>query len=123
MEKPSTPAPTTEKQVTSRPQTSRARAAALPEVDLYIHLLVLLYLTDQNALKSVRFISIIDQCQRRTFHFQALDCARRLMDKASVLNRRTLDLLAAKCYFYYARIFELNNMLESIRPYVFSSKR
>lgn len=55
MEKPSTPAP--EKQVTSRPQTSRARAAALPEVDLYIHLIVLLYLIDQNALKAVRLIS------------------------------------------------------------------
>jgi len=47
-----------------------------------------------------------------------LDCAKRLVDKPSVLNRRTLDLLAAKSYFYYARIFELNNMLDTIRPYV-----
>lgn len=54
MEKPSTPAPTGEKQTVSRPQTSRARAVALPEVDLYIHLIVLLYLIDQNALKAVR---------------------------------------------------------------------
>jgi hypothetical protein len=53
MEKPSTPAPAGEKQVTSRPQTSRARAASLPEVDLYIHLIVLLYLIDRNSLKSV----------------------------------------------------------------------
>lgn len=52
MEKPSTPASAGEKQITSRPQTSRARAA-LPEVDLYIHLIVLLYLIDRNALKSV----------------------------------------------------------------------
>lgn len=57
MEKPSTPAP--EKQVTSRPQTSRARAASLPEVDLYIHLILLLYLIDQNALKAVRLNSLI----------------------------------------------------------------
>ena len=56
MEKPSTPAP--EKQVTSRPQTSRARAAALPEVDLYIHLILLLYLIDQNVLKAVRLNSM-----------------------------------------------------------------
>jgi hypothetical protein len=58
-------------------------------------------------------------------HFKALDCAKRLVDKTSVLNRRTLDLLAAKCYFYYARIFELNNMLDTIRPYVikFSKKK
>lgn len=54
MEKPSTPAAAGEKQSVSRPQTSRARAAALPEVDLYIHLLVLLHLIDRNSLKSVR---------------------------------------------------------------------
>lgn len=54
MEKPSTPAPANDKPVTSRPQTSRARAAAVPEVDLYIHLIILLYLIDRNALKSVR---------------------------------------------------------------------
>lgn len=42
-----------EKQSTSRPQTSRARAVSLPEVDLYIHLLILLYLIDRNSLKSV----------------------------------------------------------------------
>jgi hypothetical protein len=55
MEKPSTPAPAGEKQILSRPQTSRARAVALPEVDLYIHLIVLLYLIDRNSLKSVRY--------------------------------------------------------------------
>ncbi|CAF4779273.1 unnamed protein product, partial [Rotaria socialis] len=96
--KTNTPVTTNEKQLISRPQTSRARAVALPEVDLYIHLIVLLHLIDRNSLKS------------------ALDCAKRLVDKTSVLNRRTLDLLAAKCYFYYARIFELNNMLDTIRP-------
>ena len=53
MEKPSTPAATGEKQTTSRPQTSRTRAVAIPEVDLYIHLIVLLYLIDRNALKPV----------------------------------------------------------------------
>jgi 26S proteasome regulatory subunit N3 len=45
------------------------------------------------------------------------------VDKTSVLNRRTLDLLSAKCYFYYARIFELNNMLDTIRPYVKKQQR
>ncbi|CAF1503254.1 unnamed protein product [Adineta steineri] len=105
MEKPSTPAPAGDKQLVPRSQTSRARAVALPEVDLYIHLIVLLYLIDRNSLKS------------------ALDCAKRLVDKTTVLNRRTLDLLAAKCYFYYARIFELNNMLDTIRPFLHSRLR
>ncbi len=116
MEKPSTPAPAAEKQVTSRPQTSRARAASLPEVDLYIHLIVLLYLIDQHSLKTVSIFFLFHSNFSKSFQFKALDCAKRLMDKTSVLNRRTLDLLAAKCYFYYARIFELNNMLDTIRP-------
>ncbi len=60
MEKASnSPAPiTNEKQSVSRPQTSRARAVSLPEVDLYIHLIVLLYLIDRNSLKSVRIKKI-----------------------------------------------------------------
>lgn len=51
--KPTTSTAPNEKQLTSRPPTSRARAAALPEVDLYIHLIVLLYLIDRNSLNSV----------------------------------------------------------------------
>lgn len=70
MEKPSTPAPAGEKQTTSRPPTSRARAVALPEVDLYIHLIVLLYLIDRNSLKSVSKSSI--GVFRRLFSI--LDC-------------------------------------------------
>lgn len=123
-EKPTaSPLPGThEKQVTSsRPTTSRIRTASLPEVDLYLHLLVLLFLIDRNSLKTV----IVEHCFcfflnrfEMVFFFKALDCARRVIDKTSVLNRRTLDFISAKCYFYYARIFELNNMLEAIRPYV-----
>jgi len=30
-------------------------------------------------------------------------------------NRRTMDMLAAKFYFYYSRFFELTNRLSSIR--------
>lgn len=105
-EKPSTNIPVTEIKVApSRPQTSRARTGAVPEVDLYIHLLVLIHLLDKNQLK------------------MALDSGKRLIEKTSVLNRRTLDLIAARCYFYYARIFELNNILDQIRPFLHSRLR
>lgn len=60
-EKPTaSPLPGThEKQVTSsRPTTSRIRTASLPEVDLYLHLLVLLFLIDRNSLKTV----IVEHC-------------------------------------------------------------
>lgn len=40
------------------------------------------------------------------------------MERISGINRRTLDMLAAKCYFYYARAYELTNQLDKIRTYV-----
>ncbi len=38
-----------------------------------------------------------------------------MMDKITCQNRRTLDVIAAKCYFYYARVYELNDKLDRIR--------
>jgi len=32
-------------------------------------------------------------------------------------NRRSMDPIAAKCYFYYSRVYELTNQLEAIRRY------
>ena len=46
---------------------------------------------------------------------QAVDCANLLMQKVSALNRRTLDSLAAKCYYYYSRAYELTNQLDKVR--------
>lgn len=37
------------------------------------------------------------------------------MDKIVSQNRRSLDIIAAKCYFYYARVYELNNKLDQTR--------
>ena len=37
------------------------------------------------------------------------------MEKVVTQNRRTLDMLAAKCYFYYARAYELTKQVDRIR--------
>jgi 26S proteasome regulatory subunit N3 len=37
------------------------------------------------------------------------------MDKIVNQNRRSLDIIAAKCYFYYARVYELVGKLDQIR--------
>ena len=60
----------------------------VPEVEVYVQLLVLVHLLDNNR------------------NAEAVTCADRLMQKIVDLNRRTLDILAAKCYFYYARLEE-----------------
>lgn len=68
-----------------------------PEVEVYMHLLVLLRLLDNNKLE------------------EAAVCSQHLVNKVTSQNRRTLDLIAAKCYFYHSRVFELNNKLDLIR--------
>ena len=38
-----------------------------------------------------------------------------LMQKISSQNRRALDLVVAKCYYYHARIYEFLNKLDVVR--------
>nr|Q9U5Z8.1 RecName: Full=Probable 26S proteasome non-ATPase regulatory subunit 3; Short=26S proteasome subunit S3; AltName: Full=26S proteasome regulatory subunit RPN3; AltName: Full=Diphenol oxidase A2 component; Short=DOX-A2 [Anopheles stephensi]CAB61220.1 26S proteasome regulatory subunit [Anopheles stephensi] len=75
------------------------------EVDAYFHLLLLVRLLDKNDLP------------------KATKCSQDLMAKIVGQNRRSLDLIAAKCYFYHSRVSELNNDLESIRSFLHSRLR
>jgi len=77
----------------------------LPEIDTYIHLLVLLKLIDGQK------------------YSDAVQCSDLLMQKVTAQNRRTLDLIAAKCYFYHSRTYELTNRLEKIRGFLHSRLR
>jgi len=82
-------------------------SVSLPEVDLYLHLLVLLYALDKNKLK------------------QAMELSEKTMDKCQAQNRRSLDVIAAKCYFYYARIHELTKDANpaTMRPFLHARLR
>lgn len=60
----------------------------LPEVDIYLSILVQIHLYDQNAIDAgAKFSSA-------------------LVDKLRTLNRRTLDSLTARVYFYYSLFYE-----------------
>ncbi|XP_013391357.1 26S proteasome non-ATPase regulatory subunit 3 [Lingula anatina] len=72
----------------------------LPEVDIYLHLLVTIHLIDTKK------------------YDKAVKCSDLLMKKLLNQNRRTLDLLGAKSYFYYSRAYELTNQLERIRSFL-----
>ncbi|CAN7981382.1 26S proteasome non-ATPase regulatory subunit 3 [Ixodes scapularis] len=72
----------------------------LPELDVYIHLLVLVHLIDSERLD------------------QAVKCSDQLMAKIQAQNRRTLDLLASKCYFYHSRCYELTGQMSAIRSFL-----
>ncbi|KAI9306132.1 proteasome regulatory subunit C-terminal-domain-containing protein [Cunninghamella echinulata] len=79
-------------------ETSDKKSNILPEIDIYLHLNVLIYLLDKNELE------------------KGLLLANNTVDRLVPLNRRTLDLLAARIYFYHARFYELTNRLAEIRP-------
>lgn len=50
--------------------------------------------------------------------FQAKQCSDALVEKVVVENRRTLDGLSAKCYFYHSRVYELCGQLSQLRGFL-----
>ena len=77
----------------------------LPELDVYLHLLLLIHLLDL----------------KRNDH--AVKCSDLLMTKIAAQNRRTLDLIAAKCFFYHLRVYELTNSMDKIKSFLHSRLR
>ncbi|KAI8341521.1 proteasome regulatory subunit C-terminal-domain-containing protein [Chlamydoabsidia padenii] len=81
------------------------KSTILPEIDIYLHLNVLIYLLDKNELE------------------KGLQLANNTVNRLVPLNRRTLDLLAARIYFYHARFYELVDRLADIRPMQLAAHR
>ncbi|PIO40065.1 hypothetical protein AB205_0153180, partial [Aquarana catesbeiana] len=46
-----------------------------------------------------------------------------LMQKISTQNRRALDLIVAKCYYYHSRIYEFLNKLDVVRSFLHARLR
>ena len=69
----------------------------LVETDVFFHLLLLVHLIDSGKLTAL------------------IKCAEDLMCKLKRQNRRSLDPIASRCYFYYSRAYELNNKLDEVR--------
>ncbi|VDO24049.1 unnamed protein product [Brugia timori] len=71
-----------------------------PEVELYIHLLVLLHLVDQKKLE------------------EAEKCVETLIERIDFHEKRSLDSIAAKAFFYLCLIYETKNKLDQLRAYL-----
>ncbi|XP_057974259.1 probable 26S proteasome non-ATPase regulatory subunit 3 [Malania oleifera] len=69
----------------------------LPELEIYCHLLVLLFLIDQKK------------------YNEAKACSSASIVRLKNLNRRTVDVLASRLYFYYSYSYELTGNLVEIR--------
>ncbi|KAJ3204948.1 26S proteasome non-ATPase regulatory subunit [Entophlyctis luteolus] len=77
----------------------------LPEVEVYFGFLSLLYLHDSAS------------------QTKGLALATDLVDYIQTLNRRTMDPLAAKIFFYYERFHEAVGRLTEIRPKLLAAQR
>ncbi|KAL0992692.1 hypothetical protein UPYG_G00096850 [Umbra pygmaea] len=87
----------TEGDVQFRPRTGKAAATQLiPEVEAYLQLLLVVYLTNNKRYAEAQKVS--DD----------------LLQKIGSQNRRALDLVAAKCYYYHSRVYEFLNQLDTI---------
>ncbi|XP_038706890.1 probable 26S proteasome non-ATPase regulatory subunit 3 isoform X2 [Tripterygium wilfordii] len=69
----------------------------LPEIEMYCYLLVLIFLIDQKN------------------YGEAKACASASVARLRNLNRRTVDVLASRLYFYYSLSYELSGDLAEIR--------
>eukprot|EP01127_Copromyxa_protea_P001460 TRINITY_DN11444_c0_g1_i1.p1 TRINITY_DN11444_c0_g1~~TRINITY_DN11444_c0_g1_i1.p1 ORF type:complete len:480 (-),score=123.03 TRINITY_DN11444_c0_g1_i1:66-1505(-) len=77
-----------------------------PEVEVFLHLLVLVHLLDSKK------------------NAEAVQHAEWILEHLmSAWNRRTLDPLSAKVYFYFSRAHELNGDFSEIRPKLLQYQR
>eukprot|EP00271_Cylindrocystis_brebissonii_P017227 TRINITY_DN4396_c0_g1_i1.p1 TRINITY_DN4396_c0_g1~~TRINITY_DN4396_c0_g1_i1.p1 ORF type:complete len:513 (-),score=114.92 TRINITY_DN4396_c0_g1_i1:191-1729(-) len=79
--------------------------APLPEVETFAQLAVLIFLIDQKLLS------------------EAKQCSSATVKKLQKLNRRTMDLLAARVFFYYSLAHERTNSLADIRSTLLALNR
>ncbi|PPS07332.1 hypothetical protein GOBAR_AA13316 [Gossypium barbadense] len=80
---------------TSAPQAPAKHS--LPEIEIYCYLLVLMFLIDQKK------------------YNEAKACSSASIARLKNINRRTVDVLAARLYFYYSLCYELTGDLAEIR--------
>ncbi|XP_005430458.1 26S proteasome non-ATPase regulatory subunit 3 [Geospiza fortis] len=96
----------TEAELQFRPRTGKAASAPLlPEVEAYLQLLLVIYLMNSKRYPEAQKVS--DD----------------LMQKISSQNRRALDLVVAKCYYYHSRIYEFLNKLDVVRSFLHARLR
>ncbi|KAJ3072576.1 26S proteasome non-ATPase regulatory subunit [Podochytrium sp. JEL0797] len=86
-------------------ETQKPVAAVVPEIEVYFGLLVLFFLHDTEA------------------NAHGITLSSELVDYIQKVNRRTMDQLSAKVYFYYERFFEIANRLAEVRPKLLASLR
>ena len=76
-----------------------ATVEPIPEIEIYIRLLLIHYLLASSAT-----------------HGKAMEISKQTVEKIQVLNRRTMDPIAAKVWYALERSYELGGELADARP-------
>lgn len=82
---------------TSTSAVAEPSASSTPEVEMYAYVLTLLYLSDTKQWQLVKAVST------------------KALERLTAFNRRTMDLLSARVYFYYSLSYEHTGDLNIIR--------
>lgn len=104
----------------------------LPELEIYCYLLVLIFLIDQKKYDEVGWsymfyfilpFFMLSCCfhgitKYSWSYFQAKACSSASIARLKTVNRRTVDVLASRLYFYYSLCYELTGDLAEIRGWV-----
>lgn len=93
------------KETVASTPSRQSKVPRIPETDIYVHLLVLIHVIDKGSCADAAKLSTA------------------IVSKLVAHNRRSLDVLAAKCYFYYSRAYELCDKLEQVRSILHSRLR
>ena len=100
---------------------------SLPELEIYSCLLVLIFLIDQKRYNEVYFLSphifvysdiVLNVKDYLPVVLQAKACASAGIGRLKNYNKRTLDVLTSRLYFYYSLSYELTGDLAEIRGLV-----
>jgi len=78
-------------------EVKKSPRPVIPEVDIYLRLLATIFLIDKKKYE------------------EAVISSSAMIQRLQSFNRRSLNPLSAKAYFYYSRAFELTKRLEEIR--------
>jgi 26S proteasome regulatory subunit N3 len=111
--------PSTVDDTFAAPKDEKKPAPSQPEVEVYVYLLTTIFLIDRKHYQEVsrRFPFAIFSHFFFPLSSKAALCSTSLVNRLHSYNRRTLNPLSAKVYFYYSRSYELLHKLEDIREY------
>eukprot|EP01134_Creolimax_fragrantissima_P001123 CFRG1123T1 len=83
----------------------KKRKGSTAEVDTYLQILVIIWLLDSKRID------------------EAVACSTDLIERVSAYNRRSLDPLSARAFYYYGRAYELAGRFSEIRKVLFNALR